>query len=84
MLCFLALVVQIKFQKLLNDCKSEYGYTEVIRALRKVHIVKLKVKTSEQLVRTEVHGAAAVAFKAVGARVPDRVQTLNTANFYKK
>ena len=57
-------------------CKSEYGYTEVIRALRKVHIVKLNVKTGEHLVLTEVHGAAAVAFKAVGAWVPDRVQTL--------
>lgn len=77
MLCFLALVVQIKFQKLLTECGSEYGYTEVIRALRKVHIVNMKVKNSEHLVRTEVHGAAAVAFKAVGARVPDRVQTMN-------
>lgn len=75
MLCFLALVVQIKFQKLLTDCNSEYGYTEVIRELRKVHIVKLNTKNKEHLVRTEVHGAAAVAFKAVGARVPDRVQT---------
>lgn len=77
MLCFLALVVQIKLQKLLTECSSEYGYTEVIRALRKVHIVNMKVKNSEHLVRTEVHGAAAVAFNAVGARVPDRVQTIN-------
>jgi len=76
MLCFLALVVQIKFQKFLTESKSEYGYTEVIRALRKVHIVKLNVKDRKHLVRTEVHGAAAVAFKTVGARVPDRVQTI--------
>ncbi|BAE86371.1 hypothetical protein DSY4582 [Desulfitobacterium hafniense Y51] len=74
MLCFLALVVQIKFQKLLESCGSEYGYTEVIRALRKVHAVKLKIKDQDHLVRTEIHGAAAMAFKAVGLRIPERVQ----------
>ena len=76
-LCFLALVMQIKFQKMLAECGSKYGYTEVIRALRKVHIVKLKIKDKDHLVRTDVHGAAAIAFKAVGARVPDKVQILN-------
>ncbi|GAB6172354.1 IS1634 family transposase [Paradesulfitobacterium aromaticivorans] len=75
-LCFLALVMQIKFQKLLEESNSEYGYTEVIRVLRKVHIVKLGFKDQEHLVRTEVHGAAAMAFKAVGVRVPERVQTV--------
>ncbi len=74
-LYFLALVMQIKFQKLLEDSQSKYGYTEAIRDLRKVHIVKLKVKNQEHLVRTEVHGAAAAAFKAVGLRVPERVQS---------
>ena len=74
MLCFLALVMQIRFQKLLQNGESEYGYTEVIRALRKVQAVKLKVRDQEHLVRTEVHGAAAFAFKAVGSRVPERVQ----------
>lgn len=67
--------MQIKLQKLLEENDSEYGYTEIIRALRKVHIVKLKFKEKEHLARTEVHGAAAMAFKAVGLRVPERVQT---------
>ncbi len=74
-LCFLALVMQIKFQKLLEETQSKYRYTETIRDLRKVYIAKLKVKNQEHLVRTEVHGAAAAAFKAVGLRVPERVQT---------
>lgn len=73
-LCFLALVMQIKFQKMLEESNSKHGYTEVLRALRKVHIVKLKVKDQEHLVRTDVHGAAAIAFKAVGAKVPEKVQ----------
>ena len=82
MLCFLALVVQIKFQKLLESCGSEYGYTEVMRALRKVHAVKLKIKDQDHLVRTEVHGAAAMAFKAVGLRIPERVQEMQD-NYHK-
>lgn len=76
MLCFLALVVQIKFQKLLEEAGSEYGYTEVIRSLRKVNIVKLKVKDREHLVRTEIQGAANIAFRAVGAKIPERVKTV--------
>ena len=76
MLCFLALVVQIKFQKLLEEVGSEYGFTEVIRSLRKVNIMKLKVKDREHLVRTEIQGAANIAFRAVGAKVPERVQTI--------
>lgn len=67
MICFLALVMQIKFQKLLEETGSKYGYTDVIRSSRKVNIVKLKVKEREHLVRTEVHGAANIAFRAVGA-----------------
>ena len=74
MLCFLALVVQITFQKLPENCGSEYGYTKVMRTLRKVHAVKLKVKDQDHLVRTEVHGAAAMVFKAVGLRISERVQ----------
>jgi len=76
-LCFLALVMQIMFQKLLEESESKFGYTEVIRALRKVHIVKLNVKDKEHLVRTEIHGAATAAFKAVGARIPEKVQLTN-------
>lgn len=77
MLCFLALVLQIKFQKLLQEINSEYGYTEVLRSLCKVHIVNLKVKGREHLVRTEIRGAATAAFRAVGAKIPERVQTID-------
>ncbi len=76
MLCFLALVIQIKFQKLLEEVGSEYSYIDVIRSLRKVNIVKLKVKEREHLVRTEVHGAANMAFRVVGAKIPERVQII--------
>jgi len=61
---------------MLAESESKHGYTEVIRALRKVHIVKLKIKDKEHLVRTDVHEAAAAAFKAVGARVPEKVQVI--------
>jgi len=40
-------------------------------------IVKLKVHEREHLVRTEVQGAANIAFGAVGAKIPERVQTIN-------
>lgn len=62
---------RLKFQKLLEETGSKYGYTDVIRSLRKVNIVKLKVKEREHLVRTEVHGAANIAFRAVGAKIPE-------------
>jgi len=76
-LCFLALVLQIRFQKQLSKTTEEYGYIEVMRALRKVNIVKLQVKDEEYLVRTEIQGAATAGFRAVGAKIAERVQRLS-------
>lgn len=55
---------KLGFHKIINKLVDETDMSidvqeAVIRALRKVHIVNLKVKTGEHLVRTEVHGAVA-------------------------
>jgi transposase len=76
MLCFLALVMQLHFQKKLKESGSGYGYTETIRALKQVNAVKLKVENREYLVRTDIQGAQAAAFRAVGAKIPERALEL--------
>jgi len=74
--CFLALVLQITLQKLLQEHNSKGSYLEVLRDLKRLHVVKLKVKEEEYIVRTELQGYANEAFKAVGLKVPSRVESL--------
>lgn len=76
-LCFLALVMEIRYRQLLAEQGTAYGYSDSIRELCKVHAVKLRINEDEFLVRTEVKGAATAAFRAVGAQIPESVCKFN-------
>jgi transposase len=79
-LCFLALVMQCQFQKLLRESAPEsapgIGLKETMTALDQVKVTKIRLGEKEFLVRNAIEGVAAAAFRAVGAAIPERVQIL--------
>ncbi|GAW91313.1 hypothetical protein [Calderihabitans maritimus] len=61
---------------MLSSVAPEADYTRVITDLNRVKAVKLSMNGKEFVVRTELRGDAYLAFKAVGARPPQRVLQL--------
>jgi len=69
--CFLALVLQLTMQKLLQS--QNENYATVMSDLAKVKATHIKVQDENYLVRTDLTGKAHSAFKALGLAVPQRV-----------
>ncbi len=76
MVCFLAFYLEMTLRRMLNEVAPDAEYSKVIRDLNRLKAVKLNVNGKEFVARTELRGDAYLAFKAVGARPPQRVLQL--------
>lgn len=76
LVCFLALVLEATFQRLLKEQGSPASYREVLADLEQVRAVRFEARGKAWLWRNELVGRANDAFQAVGIRIPSRVQPL--------
>jgi len=76
MVCFLAFYLEMALRQMLSNVAPDIDYARVITDLTRVKAVKLSVNGKDFVVRTELRGDAHLAFKAVGARPPQRVLQL--------
>lgn len=72
-ICFLALVIRNILENKINSLNKDTSYTEVMDALSKVEVVKVKIKDEELLVRTELPQNAYIGFEAVKMRIPSQI-----------
>jgi transposase len=70
MVCFLAFYLEAFFRKQLHALDSAVSFFELMKELNRVCVVKLAVNQQDYLVRTEIKGLAALAFKAVECQIP--------------
>jgi transposase len=73
MICFLALILRATFYKLLKEQQKEVSYTKVLWDLKSFRAAELKIQNEVITMRTEIKPNAALAFKALGMKVPNRV-----------
>jgi len=74
--CFLALVMEVAFQRLLKEQGGSASYHEVLDDLEQVRAVRFEARDRAWLWRNELPGKAYHAFRAVGLRPPPHVQPL--------
>lgn len=77
MVCFLALVMEATFQRLLKDSGSPASYREVLDDLEQLRAVRFEARGKAWLRRVELPGRSHDAFQAVGLRPPPRTQPLS-------
>ena len=70
--------------KRLKEVDEDISVREVIRDLMSMRLLKLNSGGRSYLIRTELKGKAYLAFKAVGIRVPPRVNVVATSSFTPK
>ncbi|MFZ5754528.1 MAG: hypothetical protein ACOY3J_09820 [Bacillota bacterium] len=73
MVCFLAFYLQTLFRKVLREKEPKTSYYDIIKELARVAVVQLEIAKKKYLVRTEIRGLAALAFKIVGKQIPAHV-----------
>ena len=73
MICFLAFVLRTVFYKKLKATDPSASYTEVLNDLKQFHAIGLKIKNQSTILRTEIKTSAALAFRAVEMKVPNRI-----------
>lgn len=76
MVCFLALVLEATFLRLLRKQKPEVSYRDTLSDLDKVRAIEINANHKSWVVRTELPARASLALKAVGLRSPPLVQSL--------
>ena len=77
--CFLSLYLAVALRKRLDRLGEEaqgIEWSPLIRDLQGVRAVNLQLAGRTYLVRSELHGAAHLAFRAAGMKPPPRVQPL--------
>lgn len=79
-ICFLALLVKIAFEKMLEKIDSTAIYSEVIRALKDVKATLIRVKGRDMILRTALPEKAHLGFKAAGVRIPGDILHLEEEN----
>jgi transposase len=75
-ICFLAFLLTVSLQRKLSEIGVKESVWKVIRDVHRMKAIKLFIKDKAYLVRTELQALAHKAFRAVGLRVPARVQEL--------
>ena len=70
--CFLALLLKVTLQKALKKIDKTLGYSQILEDIKK-KAIKLDIKNSPYVLRTELQGQSHVAFKAVGLKIPPRI-----------
>ena len=73
MICFLALVMRICFYKLLQSKQKDVSYRKVLWDLKSLRAVELKIQNEPIILRTELKSGAALAFRAMNMRAPNRI-----------
>ena len=71
--CFLSLLLKVTLQKALKKIDKTLGYSQVLENIKKIKAIKLDIKNSPYVVRTELQEQAHFAFKAVGLKIPPRI-----------
>ena len=74
--CFLAFLLTATLQRKLSDIGVKESVWKVTRDIQRVKAVNLFIKDKAYLARTSFQGFAYRAFRAVGVRIPPRVQEL--------
>lgn len=73
MICFLALILRITFYKKLKSIDKNASYTKVDQDLKALHAIGLKIKHQSVVMRTELKEGAALSFRALNMRPPNRI-----------
>jgi transposase len=73
MVCFLAFVLRTVLYKKLTEQGKPFSYTKVISHLKALAAAEIEVKGQRVKLRTELKQGAALAFRAVGMRPPNRI-----------
>lgn len=73
MVCFLALILRTTFYKKLKEVDKNISYSKVHQDLKALHAIGLKVKNQSVVMRTELKDGAALSFKALNMRPPNRI-----------
>jgi len=79
--CFLALYLAVALRKSLAELgkDGETEWARLVLDLRRVRAVTLRLAGRAYLVRSELHGAAHLAFRAAHMKPPPRVQPITTS-----
>jgi len=73
MICFLALVMRTCFYKLLQSKQKDVSYRKVLWDLKSLRAVELKIQNEPIILRTELKSGAALAFRVMNMRAPNRI-----------
>lgn len=72
-ICFLALILRVMLTKYLKQINQDASYKKVIGELKRLSAIKVKIKKSTIILRTEITENAKLAFKALGSSFPKKV-----------
>jgi transposase len=73
MICFLALMLRTALYKRIKKEDEESSYRLVMSDLRQLRAIGLRLKDQEAIIRTELQPGAALAFRALSMRPPNRI-----------
>lgn len=77
--CFLALYLVVALRKRIEVSGAKVEWANLVRDLAEMRAIELKLEDQRFLLRTELRGAANVAFQAVNLRPPPFAQPLEGA-----
>jgi hypothetical protein len=75
--CFLALYLVVMLRKKIEALGTKVEWADLMRDLSQLRAIGLRLEGTRYLLRTDLAGAAHVAFKAVGLRPPPLAQLLD-------
>ena len=77
--CFLALYLVVALRKKIEATGTKVEWSNLVRDLAEMRAIELKLEDQRYLLRTELRGAANMAFQAVNLRPPPFAQPLDGA-----
>ena len=72
-ICFLALILRVILTRELKKISKDISYIDALRDLRNFYAMKINIKSSSVITRTEITEGTKAAIKAVGMAFPKRV-----------
>lgn len=73
LICFMALQMKVLLSQKLKELGEDLTYSEVMRDVKKIRAVEMKIGDRRIVMRTNLKGKAALAFKAVGSAIPSKI-----------
>jgi hypothetical protein len=77
MVCFLAFALRTVFYKKLKEEDHGMRYTDILEDVKALKTCELDVKGRKVRLRTELERGAAMAFRSLGMRPPNRILSLD-------